>query len=76
MFAKIKQFTRTEILTFIDILTGNPLKYKMDYSICINMHGIIHQNAKKNQVHLVTAAVDCTMARNMSRLQCVVLPIV
>ena len=33
LFAKIKQSTRTEIHHFIDILTGNPLKYKIDNSI-------------------------------------------
>ena len=45
---KSKQFSGTKMHHFIESLTCDPLKYKMDNSIyiVINICGIIHQNTK------------------------------
>ena len=39
-----KQISGTEIHHFIETLTGNPLKYKMDSFTLGDMYGIIQQN--------------------------------
>ena len=46
LFAKIENSAGTEIHHFIEILTGNLLKYKNGqyHTYCINMYGIINQN--------------------------------
>ena len=48
LFAKIDKSAGTEIHHFIEILTGNVLKYKYGkfHTYCINMYEIIHQNEK------------------------------
>ena len=50
--SRLAKSSRTEIHHFIEILTVNPLKYKMG---CINMYGIIHLNEKsfKKILHIL-----------------------